>query len=216
MDNKHIRLNNYLFSILIGIIFLLTPLLFFANSSNYYIYRFEHYGVYEEFKEGSINKETVDSQLQNLIHYLSPYSKPLDFNFYSNEDILHLYDVKNILNVLYYIYGISIFATYLILRYKKKYINFEKINKFCRFYILVTILVFTLVILNFSFLFTLAHEMTFSNDYWLLDPSSSNLIKFFPQSLFFEVFLLVIITNLLLHISFIMLSNKINGKRKSK
>lgn len=216
MDKKHIRLNTCLFSISVGIIFILTPLIFFANSSNYYIYRFEHYGVYEEFKESSINKEIVDSQLKKLIYHLSPYSKPLDFNFYSNEDILHLYDVKNILNVLYYIYGISIFAAFIIVKYKRKYINLNKVNKFCRLHILVTMLVFTLVILNFSFFFTLAHQIAFSNDYWLLDSRSSNLIKFFPQSLFIEVFILVIITNLLLHISFIMLTNKSNGKREKK
>jgi uncharacterized membrane protein len=73
-----------------------------------------------------------------------------------------------------------------------------------------------MIYLNFDYLFVLAHKVVFANDYWLLNPKTSNLIKFFPQALFFEVSLIVIISNLLMHISFIMLSEKFYGKRKPK
>lgn len=216
MDKNHIQLNSFIFSVLIGIIFLLTPLLFFANSSKYYIFRFENYGVYEEFNEFSIDDNTVDSQLESLMNHLSPLSTPLDLDFYSNEDILHLYDVKNILTLMYFLYAFSIISVFLIYKKRRRLVNLKLVRNYCLYYILVATITGILIYLYFDKFFTVSHEITFSNNYWLLDPKTSNLIKFFPQELFLEVFILVIISNLLLHISFIMLSNKINGKRKSK
>lgn len=216
MDNKYIRLNTFIFFILIGIIFLLTPLIFFANSSEYYIYRFEDYGVYEEFKDISIDKDTVNEKFRSLLLNLTPFSDELDMDFYSNEDILHLYDVENILTGIYFVYIISLVSVYGIYKNKKIKINFNQVKGHSLIYISLSTIISFIIYLDFDFFFTLAHKVAFQNDYWLLNPESSNLIKFFPQELFFEVFVLVIIINLLMHISFIMLSNKINEKRNSK
>ena len=124
MDNQHIRLNTFTFSVLLGILFLLTPLLFFANISKYYIYRFDNYGVYEEFSKVSVDKTTLDKEFENLILHLSPLSKELNSSFYSTEDILHLYDVKNMLTALYFLYTISLISIIAIYRSKRNTINF--------------------------------------------------------------------------------------------
>ncbi|MCA9379967.1 DUF1461 domain-containing protein [Candidatus Dojkabacteria bacterium] len=216
MDNQIIRLNTFFFSVLLGILFLLTPLLFFANNSKYYIFRFDNYGVYEEFSKVSVDKTTLDKEFENLILHLSPLSKDLNGSFYSTEDILHLYDVKNMLTALYFLFTISLISIIAIYRSKRNTINLNLAKKYSLFYIIALTILGLISIFNFDNFFTSIHELSFSNDYWLLDPKSSNLIKFFPQNLFLEVLVIIIITNLLLHISFIMLSEKINGKRKAK
>jgi integral membrane protein (TIGR01906 family) len=216
MDKQYIRLNTFIFSVLLGILFLLTPLLFLANTSKYYISRFEHYDVYEDFAKVPVNKVNVDKQFENLILHLSPLSINLNKSFYSTEDILHLYDVKNILTVLYSVYFVSLISLISFYKSKRDTLNINRAKKFSLFYIVAVTILGPIILFNFDSFFTLIHELSFSNDYWLLNPKSSNLIKFFPQKLFFEVFVIIIISNLLLHISFIMLSEKINGKRKTK
>ena len=101
MDKYHIRLNTFAISLFLGTIFLLTPLLFFSSCPRYYQLRFEEYGVYDEFESNFISEEKVNHQINNLILHLSPLTVNLDVDFYSKEDVLHLYDVKNIITVSY-------------------------------------------------------------------------------------------------------------------
>lgn len=216
MDKYHIRLNTFAISLFLGTIFLLTPLLFFSSCPRYYQLRFEEYGVYDEFESNFISEEKVNHQINNLILHLSPLTVNLDVDFYSKEDVLHLYDVKNIITFLYFVYILSIAYVLWFFKYKKSDINFKLLKKQSQLYILAILVTGLITFFNFDYLFTFAHDVTFSNDYWLLDPNSSNLINFFPQSLFLEIFMIVIISNLLMHISFIMLTEKFYGKRKTK
>lgn len=215
MDKKSIRLNSVLFWVSICIAFILIPLLIFSHSSTYYKMRFDNYDVYEEFENYSIEKDEVDVNIDNLVSHLSIMSSSLNNDFYSKEDILHLYDVKGILEALYLILPfsmISIFWTF----NRRIRIDHKLMKNLSRGYIIILLITFIIVYALFDNFFILAHKLTFSNDYWLLNPETSNLIKFFPQNLFLEVFIITITINFLLHISFIMLIRKIYGKRKSK
>ena len=52
---------------------------------------------------------------------------------------------------------------------------------------IATLLVLGLALaVAFPVLFRLFHEISFSNDFWLLDPSRHNLIRMFPQGFWFE------------------------------
>ena len=216
MDKKHLRLNSAIFYLALSICFILSTLLFFSACSNYYQMRFDHFGVYLEFNKYGIESEVVDKNIINLTSYLSPFSNALNTDFYSKEDILHLYDVKNILNSMYFLLTLSVIYVVWNVKYRKNKLCFPCLTKMGWLYISTLLFFGLMIFVKFDYFFTLAHELTFTNEYWLLDPTKSNLIKFFPQEIFVEIFVLIIITNLLLHFSFIMLVRKFYGKRYKK
>ena len=47
------------------------------------------------------------------------------------------------------------------------------------------------VLINFDFVFTRFHFLSFANDLWMLDPRTDNLIIMFPQRFFFEATLFI-------------------------
>ncbi len=50
------------------------------------------------------------------------------------------------------------------------------------------ILIFYLIILfNFNNVFNYFHLISFNNNYWLLNPEADNLIKMFPEKIFFDL-----------------------------
>lgn len=186
----------------ISFLFLALPIFVFSRD-NYYLFRYEDTGVYEEFELYEIDSELVDEKSKELTRYLSPLGKYLNDDFFSEKDIKHLQDVKNIMTIIYVLSVIALFI--IILNTENLKQNYHLLAKYSNYYLIITVAASALIILNFDYFFTKAHELVFFNDYWLLDPTSSNLIKMFPQQIFFEVFLLIITCNILLHLSFIML-----------
>lgn len=192
----------------IAFVFLALPMFIFSRN-NYYTFRYEDVDVYEEFELYQVGKETVTKNSNDLAKYLSPFGNYLDQDFFSEEDIYHLSDVKNIMTIIYLLTVVSLLM--ILTNHNNLKQNNHLLAKYSTYYLLVVILASILISLNFDYFFTKAHELVFFNDYWLLDPASSNLIKMFPQQLFFEVFVLIIISNILLHLCFIMLC-KFYGK----
>jgi len=186
----------------ISFLFMALPIFVFSRD-NYYLFRYDNTGVYEEFELYEIDRKLVDKNSKELTTYLSPFGNYLDEDFFSDKDIKHLHDVKNIMIIIYSLTVVSLFI--IIVNIKNLKQNYHLLAKYCKYYLLTTVTASVLIILNFDYFFTKAHELVFFNDYWLLDPTTSNLIKMFPQQVFFEVFLLIIISNILLHLSFIML-----------
>lgn len=190
----------------LAIIFLSIPVLLFSNSF-YYSQRFDHYGVYSNF---DLTKETVNEKFQELSSYLLPWGSELDEEFFSTEDLLHLRDVKLILNFIYLISTSGFLFVIFNPRFYSQ--NRQGVTRLSRYYLAAIALIFLFVSANFDWFFTMAHQVVFPNDYWLLDPVESNLIKFFPQELFYEVFAFIVILNICLHLSFIMIYRLSNEK----
>lgn len=187
----------------ISVLFLLIPLLFFANYKPFYLTRFDKYDVYFQFPQSSVDEITV--RFSEVVFYLSPFGQGLDKEFFSREDVLHMQDVKKIITSFYLLFG----SILLLLTIKRDLLKKRKFYiqsmKYSGGYIFLSLFMLFIISLNFDYFFTKAHELVFPNDFWLLDPTTSNLIKLFPQQIFFELFEAVVITNLLFHLSFIMI-----------
>ena len=46
-----------------------------------------------------------------------------------------------------------------------------------------------LALIDFNWLFTQFHLLSFSNDFWLLDPATDYLIMLFPEGFWYDTFL---------------------------
>ena len=216
MGKRNIRLNIYFFWLLIAIINILLPTILLINLPQYYLLRFDYYEVYDSFRQIGINKEVVIDNFVNLIRFFSPFGNDLNLEFYSKEDLIHLQDVRNIISFFYVLFALSLGMLYSTRKQVLSKPILCQMSIYSRNYIIVSALVATIVILKFNTFFTIAHDLVFFNDYWLLDPKTSNLIKFFPESLFLEIFVLIIILHFLMHLSFIMLVRKYYGRKIDK
>ena len=63
---------------------------------------------------------------------------------------------------------------------------------------IATLLVLGLALaVAFPLLFRLFHEISFANDFWLLDPNRHNLIRMFPQGFWFEATMFIAVATVL-------------------
>jgi len=162
----------------------LIPIVLVANSKLFYNFAFHKYSVYEIFNSYSIDKSYAEKNFNELLKYISLRTNKLPSSFYSATDILHMHDVRNILTLVYVLMIICILTSiYFILVKKINLSRTLKRSSIISLTIIVSILIF-MITTSFDFLFTLFHKLLFRNDYWLLDPDSSNLIKFFPTAVF--------------------------------
>lgn len=151
----------------------------------YFESRFASLGVYDAF----VSKDTweLNRQFGTVLEYLRPFSTTiLDPNFYASEDLLHMADVRVIFSYWYLLILLIVLLTLFGRRIKvspltKKLLIVSVATAFS--------VVLLWAILDFSSLFTTFHKVLFPyNEYWLLDPATSNLIKFLPTQIFVEIF----------------------------
>ena len=107
-------------------------------------------------------------------------------------------DVKHLMKSVYFI---SIFSTIgllciifliLIIMRKESYKILSTSTKYSMILFGSIVLFFLLASsINFSWIFTQFHLLSFSNDLWILDPRKDKLIMMFPQRFFLETTLLI-------------------------
>ena len=172
----------------------------------------------------SIN--TTSSELinntENLLAYLKGNTS-LNKNWFSDKDILHMIDVKNLYNVSFkvMIFCLIIFVitTIIIIITKKTktllYIT-KTFNKTLVIFILLIVTLAGIIAYNFNSFWIRFHTILFSNDLWLLSPDESNLIKMVPEEFFISLITIIIIhifiVFTLLLITNIIVKRKLNSK----
>jgi len=157
---------------------ILTPIIFFLQYKNFY----KSYVDYGAFAS-QYSREEIEQNFEEFMNFAAVKGSTLDSEFFSNEDILHAYDVRNLFKIVYIIYLICILGIIIL----RKDLDLKIIRNAGIINILVFLLIGFISILNFSKSFILFHKLLFRNDYWLLDPDTSNLIKYFPQKVFSDI-----------------------------
>ena len=135
---------------------------------NWYREQFTALGVYDQ-----LPKSRVDAQTKNLLAFFQDQAG-LDQSFYSNREISHLVDIKNLLagfkKVSWLV--LSIVAGYFLLLTAKQRLN-SRILFFSSALAAGAILILAgLIALFFNQLFLVFHQLAFANDYWQLDPAA--------------------------------------------
>jgi integral membrane protein (TIGR01906 family) len=199
--------------VLIPMVIIFTNLALLSTNYNFYLQIYREQNVHSNFTGSTVLNEATS----NLIGYFRGKNM-LEQKFYSNQAILHLMDVKHLLNtalLLTICLDILLISTtiYAIIKKEvKKLLNAFLVGAVAT--IVLTLAVLGLLALDFENSFIYFHLAFFRNNYWLFD-ESDNLIKMFPQSFFvsfaYHLVANIIVTALVLSIAALMLK-KINDK----
>ena len=120
-------------------------------------------------------------------------------NIYNEIEVIHMYDVKQLVRGVYrvseftgaYLLGFVLVGFFL---WRRKFLR-----TLCRFMIMGG--AFTLglgavvgigSLAGFDRLFLMFHQISFTNDFWQLDPRRDYLIAMFPQGFFFDATILIV------------------------
>lgn len=187
--------NNIVLSLFVAFLLIILPFGYFALSSNY------HKNIL--LKLNTLNDEQKEAAFFNVESYLKGDSE-LDPAYFSEREILHMADVKLLFDMLKYllILAVAVFAimmTFEILSADKSSIAWTLMigSGLGLVFALIKMLFLWLA---FGPVFFLFHKLFFSNDLWLLDPTSM-LIQIFPEPFFSSLIISSITTTILLSLA---------------
>ena len=142
---------------------------------SWYEKKFEQHKIYDTL---DAPQATIDEQARNILNYIQTKEslQPLLLN---EKEQIHLEDVKNLVTKGHQVL-ILLMLMHLVLWIKIK----EKRKTLLYAGILTLILLGLLMIVPFEQVFLKFHKLVFTNDFWLLNPATDNLIKMYPQIIF--------------------------------
>ena len=207
-----------------GILMICLPLLIITtvlrweiNDIHLYKNGFEKYRISEVT---GIDAKQLDDIAQHLIDYFNlridtvQYTvvlKDRQIDLFSERGIMHFEDVRNLFQLDYRVQILSfslviICVLVLLLGFRERWIVVLK-SLFWGSIITVSFMAFLalLAVIGFERLFVLFHTVSFSNQYWILDPSEDYIIMLLPEGFFFDAALLcfgvVILVSLIIGIA---------------
>ena len=119
-------------------------------------------------------------------------------NLFNEREILHMKDVKHLLNKVEYVQKISfvliVMGILLGFLTRDRGHLARSVRYICRgggLTLFMTVLVGILLVVGFQRIFILFHLVSFDNDLWILDPRRDFLIMMFPTGFFFDATMLI-------------------------
>lgn len=119
----------------------------------------------------------------------------IEKEFFTTKEKQHMEDVKKLFIIGYQIRRVSLFFLLILLfffiwRVPKWSFIFVKSIQYVTGFLLMSIVLFSsLIMMNFSYAFTIFHKIFFTNDLWLLDYDIHLLIRIVPEAFFIDIFL---------------------------
>ena len=151
-------------------------------------------------KIGTTYDELINNTI-NLLDYLN-HKTVLNLDWYSDKDILHMYDVRALYNVSFnimlifaIIFTASTLALVILCKKNTIYYISRIFNKVLLSFFIIIGTLSCIITYNFNAFWIKFHQILFSNDLWLLSPEESNLIQMVPEEFFISL-----ITTIILHI----------------
>lgn len=173
---------------------------FIVRSSLIYDYNISTYSIE---KRTSLSLEKIKEINLEIRSYFFNEKELLDIDIYSDKEILHMKDVKSVMNfifdlgkILSIVFCILAFVLYSYFRVYIYKLIFYSLSLF------LTILMFlgTSFLLFFQELFIIFHEIAFNNDLWILNPNEDYLLMMYPEDFFRDVAILILVTSFILNV----------------
>ena len=163
---------------LIPFLLLLLSFRLVVFDAGFYKSEFEKYDLYDRF-----DKSVADSAVTNLIGYMKS-GVPLS-DFFNEKEKAHMVDVRNIIQKLLVLFYVLAFVVVILLAYNRKNL-FKSLFYGGIFTLIILLLFFILSYTFFDFIFHKFHEVSFSNDLWMLNPEVDNLKALLPDGFFYD------------------------------
>ena len=187
------------------------PLFLVTNSVTWAIneQRLYHYGFnkYDISRVTGIDNEGLVVAAREIRAYFNSTSEPIDIRaeiygeeraLFNQREVLHMRDVKHL---IWGVYGVSLATAVYILGFVGVgfFIYRRLFTAKLMGYLLwggsltlaFVVAVGLAALVGFDSLFLLFHQLSFSNDFWKLDPSRDYLVMMFPQGFWFDATLFV-------------------------
>ena len=161
-----------------------------AFNQNFYIEEFKKYDVYSALKGYDIEKIN-----QETIGFLQSKNNYLPMDFFSQREVQHLYDVRLIFQKIEMLYILSIeiamafiIACLFFLRGIKKTAFYIALSSLIGsiFTLLLSLVIFLSVRLNFSLSFDVFHNAFFSPGSYEFNPLKEKIVVLYPHALFYD------------------------------
>ena len=189
-----------LFIICVPLLLITTNVRIVLNSATMYDYGFNKYKIEKytgiEFEQlqaaGQQIRDYFNNDLEQITINISLHGDNIP-NLFNEREILHMYDVKNLVKMVYMVQlysAIFLSAGCVFMLFNsftnRRILALKYIGRGGVFTFSLVIAVSILAIIGFDRLFLFFHLVSFSNDLWVLDPRHDYLIAMFPQGFFFD------------------------------
>ena len=190
----------WLFIICFPLLLLTSTVSLSASSIHVYEYAFDKYGISEvtKIERGQLSEigrrlvDYFDSEVETpQIKVVNKYGE--EFELFHDYELVHLRDVKGLFQLDYRIQVASlayivIYSLLFLLWKKGRWQSLAKQITWGSALTLALIAVLGIAsIFNFEQLFVQFHLISFSNPYWMLDPSKDYLIMLFPEGFWQDI-----------------------------
>ncbi len=123
------------------------------------------------------------------------------FELFNSKEVLHMLDVAKLLQKVFYWMLFSAFLLILGIKFTSP-LSFLLCKRIGYYIVGILLSLSFLLILFFSSLFHVFHLVSFTNDFWLLDPRADFLIRLFPLSFFQVALVWILLSSILLSLLF--------------
>jgi len=198
----------WLFIICFPLLLLTSTVRLGVNSTHTYEYSFDKYGISEVTK---IDRTQLNGIARRLVDYfnskvktpqitvINKYGK--EFELFHDYELIHLEDVKGLFQLDYRVQVASLayIIIYSLMSLRGKRSNLKRwrkgrwqdlakgVRRGCALTLVLIAVLGIASILNFEQLFIRFHLISFSNPYWMLDPSKDYLIMLFPEGFWRDI-----------------------------
>ena len=198
------RLPVVLFAAAVPLLLICASVTWAVNEIRLYEHGFDTYDV--PLVTG-IEREDLVVAAKEIRGYFNSTSEPLDVrtrifgeerDLFNHREVLHMYDVKRL---IWGVYGFGAAAALYLLGFLCVGLRLEGGAVGPRaargavwgagLTVCVVVLVGLLSVTGFDSLFLFFHEVSFSNDFWMLDPRRDYLVMMFPQGFWFDATMFV-------------------------
>ena len=194
-----INLSKILFAVFLPLAILLTILQYYSYNKDFYIEEFKKYDI---AKVTSMSQEDLSKTADKLISYIKDDSKDLNIEAVINGEVTevfgqrekqHMLDVKELFGKGHLVRNISLglvltaVIIIVLLSKKRKKNIYQSILWAGIIPIILMIILYILVKIDFHKYFTYFHKIFFANDLWLLNPKTDVLIQMLPLEFFIDI-----------------------------
>ena len=199
-------LRSTLIVLIVPLLLVTTNVRLVADSPYLYSYGFQKYGIESvtgiEMGQLELAGEKIRDYFSNDQDYLvidiERQGQEIK-NLYNQREILHMKDVKNLIQLIYsiQIWSLLLFITLILIGFLSKRLRkfsnvIDPISWGGGLTLGIAAVVGILSLFGFQRLFLFFHLVSFDNDLWILDPTRDYLIMMFPQGFFFDATVFIV------------------------
>ena len=203
-------LRSTLIVLIVPLLLVTTNVRLMADSPYLYSYGFQKYGIEAvtgiEMGQLELAGEKIRDYFSNdqdsLVIDIERHGQKIK-NLYNQREILHMKDVKNLIQLIYsiQIWSLLLFITLILIGFLSKRLRkfsnvIDPISWGGGLTLGIAAVVGILSLFGFQRLFLFFHLVSFDNDLWILDPTRDYLIMMFPQGFFFDATVFIVVLTL--------------------